>query len=189
MKSIPESLEKYVKDQYSDTEENPIVGRKVTFRADVRNLEQLKHEAKSSNDSHHSFNFRIDEPHGRGGTNSGLHPLGYFLIGAASCFLNQLVKAAVYMKLDLDSIEVTVVGHAKTSSHAYQASGIHEFTDFVYDIRATGSENNETLSGFLNEGENRCFVHQTLKKAIPLTSRLFLNGEQVLSHTLGPETL
>lgn len=177
MKVIPELLETIVKTQFIDEADIVKLGNGVgTVRVDVRNVEQLKHEAKCRD-----FNLTVDEPPERGGTNTGLNPLGYFLLGGASCFLNQLVKVAMVNKLNLDSLEITARGHIKRT-------GGREFTDIIYDVRLVGSESDENLKDLLYEGEKRCYVHQTLKKAIPLTTNLSLNGKLVTSHTLGPDT-
>lgn len=188
VKINPELLETIVKTQFTDEGEEPKLEHKLTFRADIRNIEHLKHEAISSNNSESKFTFTIDEPPDRGGTNTGLHPLGHFVIGAAACFFNQLVKVAMVWKLNFDSMEITAIAHVRRKPQEHQESNVREFTDFTYDVRLTGSEEIQTLEKLVVEGENRCYVHQTLKKAIPLTTNLFLNGTQVLSHTVGPNT-
>lgn len=180
MKVIPELKETLVKTQFVPQDQRTKIGRNVgTVRVDIKNVEQLRHVAESR-----EFKYEIDEPPERGGTNAGLNPLGFFLIGAASCFLNQLVKVAIVEDLKLDNMEVTARGHY----NLHTGGGIYEFTDIVYDVKMDGSESKESLEELLKKGEDRCFVHNTLKKAIPLTTNISLNGKPLLSHTVGPNT-
>lgn len=147
-----------------------------TIRTDLRNIEQLHHEARLR-----EFTVTIDEPQANGGTNSGPNPLGYFLIGAASCFFNQIAKITIIRGLKIDTLEMTAIMHldlAKPGGHV---------TDMAYDLRLTGSETKEKLVGMLQEAEDGCFVHQTLKKAMPITSNIRLNGIGLVTHTIGPE--
>lgn len=82
--------------------------------------------------------------------------------------------------LKIGTLEMTARGHvdlAKVGGH---------MTDVIYDVRLTGSENKEKLVEVLHEAEGMCFVHQTLKRAIPITANISLNGTDVTSHTVGP---
>lgn len=146
-----------------------------TIRIDLRQVEQVRFEA----DSRGGFTVLIDEPVERGGTNSAPSPLHYFVIGAASCFLSQLTKAAIKKNLKVDEIQITARGHVDREKR--------KFIDIIYDVMLTGSESPENATELLYTAENSCFVHQTLKDAIPVTSKLILNGNSVTSHTLGPK--
>ena len=151
------------------------LGRDVgTKRVDIKQVEQLRHEASA-----HGFNLTIDEPEERGGTHKGLDPLGYFITGAASCFLNQFARTVIIRDLNVDTLEMTARAH-------YDMAKTRDFSDFIYDVRLTGKESKENVTELLYEAESRCFVHNTLKKAIPLTSNVYLNGELITSHTIGP---
>ncbi len=174
MKTIPELSEAVLRleDQRSK------LGRQIgTVRIDLRNEEQMRHEAKA-----HDFILMVDEPPERGGTNMGLHPLGYFVLGCASCFLTQLARTTIIRNYKIDTLEMTALAH-------YDRGELRRFTDIVYNVRLTGSETKEKAIRLLHEAEERCFVHQTLKFALPLTSNLSLNGEDIASHTVGVERL
>ena len=145
-----------------------------TTRVEIRNLEKVHHEARSG-----EFSFQIDEPPERGGTNKGLHPLGYFVTGAASCFLTQLSKVSMTKGYNVEGLEITARAH-------YDTSVSRQFTDIVYDVRMTGKLGREEAMILLHDAEKMCFVHQTLKHVIPLTSNLSLNGEFVISSAVGP---
>ena len=173
MKVIPELKDAIIKFDEARAKGGQELG---TIRTDLRNIEHLHHEAKLR-----EFTVTIDEPEKNGGTNKGPNPFGYFVIGAAACFFNQIAKVTIMNNLKIDTLEMTARAHvdlAKPGGH---------MTDVVYDVRLTGSETKENLIGMLKEAEGMCFVHQTLKRAVPLTSNISLNGSDITSHTVGPD--
>lgn len=171
MKPIPE-LKKALIQRY-DVSTLPAAMQIGTNRVDIRNVEHVRMEAKVRD-----WTFIVDEPPERGGTNKGLNPLGYFVLGAVACFMSQLSKAAIVQDLKIDTMEITARAHTDMVRRV--------FTDAIYDIRLTGEETAENATKLMHEAEERCFVHQTLKKAIKITDNLFLNGTQVATSTLGP---
>ena len=174
MRTIPK-----LKDVVVEREKTRVasIGRDIgTKRADIKNIEHLRHEAKA-----HGFTLVVDEPPERGGTHKGLDPLGYFVVGAASCFLNQFARVIMIRDLKIDDLEITARAH-------YDMAKTRDFIDFIYDVRLKGSETDENVKGLLLEAEKRCFTHKTLGKAIPMTSNVSLNGALVTSHTIGPKT-
>lgn len=173
MKTIPNLVEKVVDVDSRRAKKELETG---TVRVDLKHLEQMKFEAKSE-----GFSYIIDEPGMQGGTNSGLKALGYFTIGAASCFATHVAKAIILNNLNIDTIEILARSH-------FDRSNTRRFTDIVYDLKLTGNETGEKLSELLTYAENTCYVHQTLKYILPLTTRVSMNGEELLTHTVGPET-
>lgn len=172
MKVIPELKDAIVRFDEARAKGGQELG---TIRTDLRNVEHLHHEAKLR-----EFTITIDEPQKNGGSNAGPNPLGYFLIGAAACFFNQIAKVTIMKSLKIDTLEMTARAHvdlAKVGGH---------FTDIIYDLRLTGSESKEKLVEMLREAEGMCFVHQTLKKVIPMTANVSLNGDDIISHTVSP---
>ena len=152
------------------------MGREIgTVRVDLAHLEQMRQEAKSGH-----FSLVVDEPAERGGTDMGLHPLGYFIVGAASCFTTQFARNVIIKSAKIDTIEMTARAH-------YDRGKLRRFTEIIYDLRVTGRESKENTIQLLYDSENTCFVHQTLKDTLPLTTNLSLNGVQITTHTLGPE--
>jgi len=171
VKPIPE-LKKVLEERY-DVSALPSAKQVGTFRADIKNVEHVRHEAKVRD-----WTFVVDEPPERGGTNKGLNPLGYFVLGAVSCFMSQLSKAAIVQDMKIDDMEITARAHTDMVNRV--------FTDAIYDIRLTGGETPENATKLMHEAEERCFVHQTLKKAVKITDNLYLNGTLVATSTLGP---
>ena len=147
-----------------------------TARVDITNVEQVHLEARSE-----GFNITIDEPPNMGGTDKGLHPTGYFLVGVASIFLTQLSRVVIIRNLKIDNLGIVATEHHDRVTR--------RFTDIAFDITLTGSENKDTVIELLHEAQNRCFAHQSLKGVIPLTSNLNYNGTLLVSHTLGPESI
>jgi uncharacterized OsmC-like protein len=146
-----------------------------TVRVDLRNVEQLRFQAHSE-----GFEVVVDEPTQRGGTNKGLHPLGYFILGAASCFLTQFARVAIIRKLKIDTMEMTARAH-------YDRTKLRRFTDIIYDVRLTGDESRKKVLDLLHEAENRCFAHQSLRQSVPLTTNLSLNGTLITSSIVSKE--
>lgn len=171
LKTIPELREAVV---HPGSEASPIGRPVTTIRIDLKQIEQLKFEAKTQG----GFTIFSDEPTQRGGTNFAPSSLNYFVFGAASCFLSQMTKVCIIKNLRVDGIEITARGHVDRTKR--------KFTDFVYDVRLTGSETKENITELLYKAEEMCFVHQTLKDAIPVTSNVSSNGLAVATHTLGP---
>ncbi len=171
MKTIPELKEVVLQREQRRLAMGKDIG---TIRADVRNIEQLHFEAKCF-----GFSIDTDEPPERGGTHTALDPLGYFIIGAASCFLTQVAREIMIRNLNIDTMEITARAH-------YDVARTREFSDMIYDLRLTGNETPEKTIELLHAAENRCFPHRTLSKAIPLTTNLSLNGTTITSHTMGP---
>ncbi len=172
MKTIPELRDAVVKNEEGRSK----LGQPITtVRVDLKHIEQTKLEAKAG-----GFTIQIDEPAERGGTNTAPAPLNYFIMGAASCFLMQLVKVSMMKNLNVDGIEVIARGHLERVKK-------RKFTDIIYDITLIGSESPGNATELLHQAEEMCFVHQTLKDAIPVTSNMSLNGTPLTSHTLGPK--
>lgn len=170
MKPIPE-LRKILVERYNPTT-LPAEMQIGTWRVDIKNVEHVRHEARVRD-----WTFTVDEPPERGGTNMGLNPLGYFVLGAVSCFMSQLSKAAIVKDLKIDTMEITARAHTDMVRRV--------FTDAIYDIRLTGEESVENATMLMHEAEERCFVHQTLKKAMKITDNLYMNGTLAATNTLG----
>ena len=148
-----------------------------TGRVDISNVEHLRHEAKTE-----GFTFTIDEPEERGGTNQGLHPLGHVILGAAACLLNQCVRETISNNYKIDTLKIIARAHCDRGE-------LREFTDMIFDIKLTGTESNENVVALMHAAESRCFIHQTFKKAIPVTTRMHLNDVRIAESTVGPDSL
>ena len=61
------------------------------------------------------------------------------------------------------------------------------FTDMIFQVSVEGTVSEAQLETLAREASSGCFAENTLKKAIPVTTELRLNGRKILSWTHGPE--
>jgi uncharacterized OsmC-like protein len=155
-------------------------GRPIgTVRVDVQHIEQLRLEAVCWEGTDYKFKVTIDEPPSRGGDAAGPAPLSYFVLGAATCLMTQYVKIIILNGLKLDSISMRARGHFDR-----QIEGA--FTDIVYDVRLTGSEDSDRIRALAKDAEEHCFATNTLKRAIRLVTNVEYNGQRLVSLTASP---
>ena len=158
-----ETIKEHVKKRREGEDEEFLFGAE---RVDLKRIEHLKVEAGMR-----VFAFTVDEPPERGGTDEGPNPLAYFVGGAASCLMNQLLTDAIYRGVDLQSVEMTARGHFNRKIGG-------AFTDIVYDLRLRSRSPEKSILSLAREAEEMCYAHQTLKKAgVKMTVNVFLNGE------------
>lgn len=148
-----------------------------TIRVDAAQVEQLRYDVTPKVSLGHKL--VVDEPPQRGGTDAGPTPLEYFLTGALTCLLNQFIKLAMARRLAIENVRGSVRAHVH-----YAVDG--DLSDFVFDVHVEGTESHETIETLARDAERYCYVHATLKRAVPLTVRVFLNGALALEHTAGP---
>jgi uncharacterized OsmC-like protein len=55
------------------------------------------------------------------------------------------------------------------------------FTDMIFEVRLDGALSVNEVKTLAQEASANCFVENTLAKAIPLTTEVFLNGEKALT--------
>lgn len=136
-----------------------------THRIDIELIDRLHFLA-----SHDHFSFAIDEPAERGGTETGLPPLAFFLAGAASCLMTQFMKLAVEKQIQVDTMRTIVRGHFDR-----RIGGA--FTDIQYDIELHSSSNPDMIRAIALEAEGMCYAHNTLTKTVKMKTTLTLNGK------------
>jgi uncharacterized OsmC-like protein len=142
----------------------PLIG---THRIEIELVDRLHFLA-----SHGRFSFAIDEPAERGGTETGLPPLAFFLAGAASCLMTQYMKLAEEKQIQFDTMRTVVRGHFDR-----QIGGA--FTDIQYDIELQSSSNPDAIRTIALEAEGMCYAHNTLKKTVKMKTTLTLNGKRL----------
>ena len=131
------------------TRSDPEVG---TQRIDIELLEQLRFRA-----SFGRLSFVIDEPPERGGTDTGLPPLAYFLAGAASCLMTQYAKLAIAKDIPLTSMRAIARGHFDRRMGG-------AFRDIIYEIMIESPAGAEAIKEVAREAELMCYAHNTLSK-------------------------
>lgn len=144
-----------------------------THRVDIEQLEHLTCEIKTRGGPK-QYTLISDEPRERGGLEKGAAPLQYFLAGAGSCLLTQYARLAIAHDIAIDALALSVIGHIDRSLDG-------AFTDIIFEVRTSSKEPKERIVGLALEAEKHCFVSNTLKKAIPTSTKVYNNAE--LLHT------
>jgi uncharacterized OsmC-like protein len=126
-----------------------------------------------------SFELQIDEPIVRGGQSTGVWPLGYFVTGAASCLAMQYVNV-------IRDENIAGVEGIKMLARAHNDREAKIFTDMIFQVSLTGSITPERAEALARAASARCYVENTLVKAIPLTTELELNGRRVATLSRTP---
>ncbi len=120
------------------------------------------------------FEFVVDEPTARGGTDTAPNPLAYFLAGAAACLANHYVSAAIADGVDLAKLSVTAVGRFDR----VLVDGA--FRNVGYDVTIETDEPVERILDLAGRADTMCFASNTLANAgVVLTTRLSLNGAAI----------
>ncbi|MBM2810719.1 MAG: OsmC-like protein [Chloroflexi bacterium] len=143
-----------------------------TVRVDITHQAQKSFEAIYKSEDQ-SFRIAIDEPTIRGGQNQGPSPLGYFVTGAASCLAMQYMNVMQERPLPLESMKVLARAHNDRQARV--------FTDMVFQVSLTGPISPADAEALARDASKRCFVENTLEKAIPITTEVSLNGEPLVT--------
>jgi uncharacterized OsmC-like protein len=167
-------IKSYLENRRNNTDKSKMTG---AIRVDLKHVEHLNFQGIAKEGG--NFTVEIDEPPERDGYGRGPTPLNYFLLGAGSCLLMQWAKLAAIEDLKIENLAGIARGHTDRRIDGY-------FTDFVFDIRMDGTESEERIREVARESERYCFVHNTLKRAVPVTTNVTLNGKLVYTSAMGP---
>ncbi len=121
----------------------------------------------------------IDEPPERGGQGTGNSPLGHFLTGAGACLLNQFVRIAIADGYDLTFSRARIRGE-----FSRDAGGA--FERITSEVYADGSLLAAAAERLTERAESLCYVHNTLSRAVRMTTVLYLNGAEAVRRTSQP---
>lgn len=91
----------------------------------------------------------------------------------------QYASLAIAKELPVDTLKMMVRAHN-------QRDFPRSFSDMIFEVRVEGNLTMEQLENLAREASEQCFVENTLAKAIPLTTTVFLNGKKVLNFTRDP---
>lgn len=150
-----------------------------THRVDVEHLEHLTCEIRTRGGPR-QYTLVSDEPRDRGGLEKGAAPLQYFLAGAGSCLLTHYARLAIVQDIALDALALSSVGHIDRSLDG-------AFTDIIFEVRIVSKEPNDRIVGLASEAEKHCFVSNTLKMAIPMTTKIYKNDVLLRTFESGPK--
>lgn len=117
------------------------------------------------------FEFVVDEPAERGGSDTAPNPLAYFLAGAASCLANHYVSVAVSEDVSLQALSIVAVGRFDR----VLVGGA--FRDVRYDVRIETDEPADRVRELAGRADAMCFASNTLANAgVVLRTRVVVNG-------------
>jgi uncharacterized OsmC-like protein len=148
-----------------------------TIRVDLTYQGQKAFEAVLKNEDR-AFELQIDEPTVRGGQSLGVWPLGYFVTGAASCLAMQYVNVIRDERIPVEGIKMLARAHNDREEKI--------FTDMIFQVSLTGPISREQAEALARAASARCYVENTLVKAIPLRTEVELNGEPVVTLSRTP---
>jgi uncharacterized OsmC-like protein len=148
-----------------------------TIRVDLTYQGGKAFEATLKNEDR-AFQLQIDEPTARGGQSLGVWPLGYFVTGAASCLAMQYVNVLREKPQPVE--QITLVARAHNDREAKC------FTDMIFQVSLTGALSAEEAEALARAASERCYVENTLARAIPLTTEVHLNGEHIATLSRQP---
>ena len=83
---------------------------------------------------------------------------------------------SLVMEKDLPIENIRVMVRAHTIREKPRA-----FTDMIFEVRVDGSASLAQVGALAREASANCFVENTLARAIPLTTEVFLNGDKALT--------
>lgn len=150
-----------------------------THRVDLEHLEQLTCEIKTKGGSK-QYTFISDEPRERGGHEKGAAPLQYFLAGAGSCLLTQYARLAIAEDMSIDTLALSAIGHIDRSLEG-------AFTDIIFEVRINSEEPSERIVDLASKAEKHCFVSNTLRKAIPMKTKIYNNTALLYTFESSPK--
>jgi putative redox protein len=145
-----------------------------TVRADVKLLGQQYQESKVKD-----FTLAGDEPVSVGGTNRGPTPLDFFASSIGFCENVMFVRHAALLGLSFESLETSVRGHWDRRGQ-YEIDGTEpSFKDMTVETKVTTKDSVEKVVEVTRLTHRRCPMHATIAKAMNVTDRLFVNGEEI----------
>jgi uncharacterized OsmC-like protein len=91
----------------------------------------------------------------------------------------QYASLAIAQELPIENMKIMVRGHM-------QRDLPRAFTDMIFEVRLEGGASTEQVANLARDASVRCFVENTLGKAIPITTEVYLNKEKVLTLNRSP---
>jgi len=167
-KSIVEELRTKVADT---TDPN---GTIATVRADAKLLGQQYQEAKIRD-----FVLACDEPVPSGGTDKGATPLDFFAASIGFCENIMFTRHAALNGLEFTSLETSVRGHYDRKGQ-YEIDGKGpQFIDMTVETRIASKAPVERIAAVARVAHRTCPMHATIAKAMKVTDKLFVNGNEI----------
>ena len=145
-----------------------------TVRADATLLGQQYQEVKIKD-----FKIAADEPVSSGGTDKGPTPLDFFAASVGFCENVMFTRHAALHGLEFDSLETSVRGHWDRRGQ-YEIDGTSpSFKDMTVETRVTTKGPVQKVVQVARITHRTCPMHATITKAMQVTDKLFVNGQEV----------
>lgn len=145
-----------------------------TVRGDAKLLGQQYQEMKIGN-----FTIAADEPITSGGTDKGPTPLDFFVASIGFCENVMFARHAALLGLNIESLETSVRGHWDRKGQ-YEIGGAEpSFKDMIVETRVTTKDPAEKVVEVTKLTHRRCPMHATISKAMKVTDKLYVNGQEV----------
>jgi uncharacterized OsmC-like protein len=93
----------------------------------------------------------------------------------------QYASLAMEKELPIENIRLMVRAHTIREKP-------RAFTDMIFEVRIDGRASVEQIQNLAQDASANCFVENTLAKAIPLTTVVFLNDERTVTSTRNPKS-
>ena len=124
------------------------------------------------------FTLMSDEPVAVGGTNRGPTPLDFFASSIGFCENVMFARHAALLSLRFESLETCVRGHWDRRGQ-YEIDGTEpSFKDMIIETRVTTKDPVQKVVEVTRLSHSRCPMHATIAKAMTVTDKLFVNGEE-----------
>jgi uncharacterized OsmC-like protein len=91
----------------------------------------------------------------------------------------QYTSLVMEKELAIDNVKMMVRAHTIREKP-------RAFTDMIFEVRLDGSAPVARVNALAKEASANCFVENTLAKAIPLTTEVFLNDKKILTLKRAP---
>lgn len=136
----------------------------VTLRATADLVQNAKLHGRIG-----KYEFDCDEPPERGGEDTSPSPLEYFMVGAAFCFLSQIVQFAPLYQVQLQDVRVDLRA-SFDDAEKYNLSGPGAaFQKVIYKVKVISPSPETDIRKLIAHAERGCHTAQSLALPVPVT--------------------
>lgn len=136
-----------------------------TTRVSVKFADGLRKELRSG-----TIDWLSDSGKSVGGKGEYPGALQHFLAGLPLCQMAHYAERSSVWRIKLESLEMSVEGH-------FVAMSGYGFDEIRFETKIVSVESPEKIKELALAAERDCYVTNTLKRACPVSGRVFLNGE------------
>lgn len=153
-----------------ETEKDP-EKLKLTTHVAVELEEDIRTRAQQGNGN---FSWVSDFTPWASSAAKGPSPLDYFIASLGMCHESHYSEESSIMGVTLQSVSITI----RAKFDIRPGIGYEEIN---YETRIQSPDSSEKIQELVNRTEEACFVTNTLKRALPLKGKIYLNGIELLT--------